>query len=563
MAAPYTIPGTVVGVANGFLSGISISLDDIAVLYQNGTTNTSSPVGESMVAVFQNGGVSGTSPVFTRVSPPPGGGRGNPLDYDAGTTNPTAIAVGDVSGGAFEDILVASNQGRGFVSVLKASPLPSGPSSTQFLSSAVNIPNPAAVDDLTVTVELEDNQTVSGLSLTLVAPNNAGSLVLFLNANDSTGASIKPPQGLPSSNAVGVYGFNPTSSPGDPIGTIFDDNATRNIFDSTQAGTNGNSAAGNSGYVGFFRPEGGSLKQLLQQIGPGNINGTWKLIVTNFSSTTPAGGTLLEFKLDFSTGMTKPVQPTVINDEFQYFYGTNQAPMTTDVEIGSLTDVYPTAAPSTPQGIGPGMVFAEDNTLGPDSPFQGRIYATFVGYFDVITPATNPTTNTDIFLVSSDDGGQTWSSPVLVNDDQGITDGTSGANDSNTNPNADITGRSQYMPELAVDQSTGTLVISWRDARDDAADARVATYITTSIDGGQTFGPQTYANPTKTAVDAITGATNVIGPASDNESAVNAQTDARYGYGNQMGLAVANGQLFPIWAGNFFGPSGDPQRQLL
>ena len=77
------------------------------------------------------------------------------------------------------------------------------------------------------------------------------------------------------------------------------------------------------------------------------------------------------------------------------------------------------------------------------------------------------------------------------------------------------------MPEIAVDQSTGTVVISWRRAASDAANARVATYITTSIDGGQTFSPQTYANPSKTAVDAITGQTNVIGPAADNEASAN------------------------------------------
>ena len=98
------------------------------------------------------------------------------------------------------------------------------------------------------------------------------------------------------------------------------------------------------------------------------------------------------------------------------------------------------------------------------------------------------------------------------------------------------------------------MVLSWRDARDDAANARVATYITTSIDGGQTFSPQTYANPSKTAVDAITGQTNIIGPASDDEASANGQSDTTFGYGNQMGLAVADGQLFPIWAGNFYGP---------
>ncbi len=35
---------------------------------------------------------------------------------------------------------------------------------------------------------------------------------------------------------------------------IFDDNATRDIFDSTTTGTNGNTAAG-TGYIGYFRPE--------------------------------------------------------------------------------------------------------------------------------------------------------------------------------------------------------------------------------------------------------------------------------------------------------------------
>ena len=76
---------------------------------------------------------------------------------------------------------------------------------------------------------------------------------------------------------------------------------------------------------------------------------------------------------------------------------------------------------------------------------------------------------------------------------------------------------------------TGTVVISWRDGRDDAARARVATYLTTSIDGGQTFSAQTYANPSYTALDAITGQTVVLGPKPDNESTGNnnADTDVR------------------------------------
>ena len=82
----------------------------------------------------------------------------------------------------------------------------------------------------------------------------------------------------------------------------------------------------------------------------------------------------------------------------------------------------------------------------------------------------------------------------VVNNDAGATDGSSAAAE---NPLSEdiFTGRVQFQPEIAVDPVTGTVVLSWRDGRDDAARARVATYLTTSIDGGQTFSAQTYANP--------------------------------------------------------------------
>ena len=174
----------------------------------------------------------------------------------------------------------------------------------------------------------------------------------------------------------------------------------------------------------------------------------------------------------------------------------------------------------------------------------------FVGYYNVTVDGfKNPAANTDIFLSYSDDGGRSWSQPTQVNDDDSQTDGYTGSND---DPGlGQVDGRSQYMPEIAVDPTTGTVVLSWRDARDDAANARVATYLTTSIDGGNTFSAQSYANPSKTAVNAITGATEVLGPMPDNESSNNNKTDTAFGYGDQMGLAVYQGQVYPIWAGNF------------
>ena len=128
------------------------------------------------------------------------------------------------------------------------------------------------------------------------------------------------------------------------------------------------------------------------------------------------------------------------------------------------------SVPSSPVDIGPGLVMAQDNTLGAYSPYEGRIYAAFVGYINVkVDGFTNPTSNTDIFLTYSDNDGRTWSTPVEVNDDSCQVRRLH-RRQNETNPNDEVDGNSQYQPEVAVDPTTGTLVISWRDARDDPSE---------------------------------------------------------------------------------------------
>jgi subtilisin-like proprotein convertase family protein len=412
---------------------------------------------------------------------------------------------------------------------------PATPVTTSFPVS-VNVSDPSAITNLTVTLALT-HPTDSNLSLVLQAPNGQ-TITLVLNQTDAAGNN-NTGVGLNGAN-IGVFGQTNTN-PGINVGTVFDDNATRNIFDPTTGGTNGNAAP----YVGHFRPELGSLNAFVQQVArSGQFNGAWTLQITDFRAETTLGF-LREFELQFTSGMRASASPGTIAS----FFGPFGSGL---VVSGSLSNNYPTGVPSTPNGVGPGLVMAIDNTLGPDSPHQGRIYAAFVGYLYLQNPAGNfnPRTNTDIFMVYSDNGGRSWSQPVEVNDDQSLADGHSQANE-NPFPADQITGRTQFQPEIAVDQATGTLVMSWRDARDDAANARAATYLTTSIDGGQTFSPQTYANPPKTAIDAITGQTDILGPMSDNQSGGNPQRDGGFGFGNEMGLAVFNGQVYPIWAGNF------------
>ena len=200
---------------------------------------------------------------------------------------------------------------------------------------------------------------------------------------------------------------------------------------------------------------------------------------------------------------------------------------------GALNAPYPRASGVSPIGIGPGAQIAADNTLGSFSSTEGNLY---VAYVDRNTVTGNPTDNTDIFLATSTDGGLSWSTQSKVNDDQGTVDGYTGAGPK--------TGRPQFEPSIAVDPSTGTLALSWLDARDDASNTRYATYLTTSTDGGQTFAQDTFANVPNDVTDAITGKTLVVGPMSDTGS-----VEGSISFGSHQGLAIANGVIHPVWAG--------------
>ena len=150
-----------------------------------------------------------------------------------------------------------------------------------------------------------------------------------------------------------------------------------------------------------------------------------------------------------------------------------QSTIATTHARGALVAPFPqlegnfTPAVSPDISIGPGLTIAQDNTLGSFSPFQGRIYVSFVAH-DIFSG--NPKDNTYIVLYHSDDGGLSWSPRTVVNDDS-IADNFSEGT------------RPKFEPQLAVDQTTGTVVISFLDTRNDPARARYATYLATSIDG--------------------------------------------------------------------------------
>lgn len=78
--------------------------------------------------------------------------------------------------------------------------------------------------------------------------------------------------------------------------------------------------------------------------------------------------------------------------------------------------------------------------------------------------------NGDIFLSRSEDSGKTWSTPVKVNQDK--------------------TNTHQFLPWMAIDQTTGNLHIVFYD-RSKHKDTQTDVVIASSKDGGQSFKQQT------------------------------------------------------------------------
>ena len=67
--------------------------------------------------------------------------------------------------------------------------------------------------------------------------------------------------------------------------------------------------------------------------------------------------------------------------------------------------------------------------------------------------------DTNVFVAKSTDGGLTWTVPTTPVNNDIATDAS----------NQTEGRRSQFMPTLAVDPVTGTLVVTYYDARNDAA----------------------------------------------------------------------------------------------
>lgn len=94
-----------------------------------------------------------------------------------------------------------------------------------------------------------------------------------------------------------------------------------------------------------------------------------------------------------------------------------------------------------------------------DSKYRGRIYVNFAD-------KRNGEENSDIFLIYSDDQGETWSEPIRVNQDK--------------------SKKEQFFTWMCVDQTTGYLYFVYYDRRDQKK-GKTDVYAAISRDGGASF----------------------------------------------------------------------------
>ena len=151
-----------------------------------------------------------------------------------------------------------------------------------------------------------------------------------------------------------------------------------------------------------------------------------------------------------------------------------------------------------------------------------------------VTWADKRTGDSDILFAASSDQGRTWSAPARVNDD--------GARD----------GANQFQPQLAV-APNGVVTVSFFDTRRDSHHHLIDVYLAQSVNGGASFLP------------------NVRVTSQSWDPTVDAPVDGSglQFIGDYQGLAVNNQYVLPFWNDTRTGsqeiftalvPSAQPQR---
>jgi uncharacterized repeat protein (TIGR01451 family) len=171
---------------------------------------------------------------------------------------------------------------------------------------------------------------------------------------------------------------------------------------------------------------------------------------------------------------------------------------------------------------------AIDVDRNPNSAYFGTLYVSFPDF-----PAgktSGPDINT--YVIRSTNGGTNWTTRVKVNDDN--------------------FGATQFFPWLAVDQSDGTVNVSWIDSRIDPLNRKTQAVYARSSDGGVSFEPNI------SVTDGGAVFRNNVNYADENST--DNPTYNGNQYGDYTGIAAFNRQVHPLWTDSrMFFPTADTQ----
>jgi len=164
------------------------------------------------------------------------------------------------------------------------------------------------------------------------------------------------------------------------------------------------------------------------------------------------------------------------------------------------------------RGVSPFGAIDVDNSGGA---CDGTLYVTYGDY------TSGGVAETDIWVTRSTNNGATWSAPVKVNDDG-------------------LAGRIQFHPFLQVDQSNGSVVAGWHDARNDANNRKVDYYVARSTNCGVSFEANVKASQASAEF-------NNSGISYTDENTTDNPNRNPNQYGEYLGLDVKNGKAYMAW----------------
>ena len=156
-----------------------------------------------------------------------------------------------------------------------------------------------------------------------------------------------------------------------------------------------------------------------------------------------------------------------------------------------------------------------------DPTHNGRLYFAFFDNRNGVHDVASPVTNTDVFLVTSNDGGSSWSSPARVN-----------AADSGA-------GNDQWFPWVDVDPSTGVVGVAYNDRSYDPTHDTYGATLSESPAGGSSFTSQQVSTAASHPRESVFFDAGTAAPG--------CETCARFN-GDYIGLAYgSNGRANVTW----------------